>query len=208
MAHNKESTPVQVIPAAPETASDHALLQRFRRGNEDAATQIYLRYANRLRGLAQAQMSPDLARRVEIDDIVQSVFRSFFRRASTGYYNVPAGEELWKLFLVIALHKIRNQGNFHHAAKRDIRRTADSSHLEQRIDAKAEGDSAAFAFLQLVIDEALERLSPQHREMVQLRIEGYEVIEIARKTGRSKRTVERILQEARRKLKDLLEEGK
>ena len=39
--------------------------------------------------------------------------------------------------------------------------------------------------------------------MARLRLEGYEVAEIARKTGRSRRTVERILQETRVKL-DLL----
>ena len=57
----------------------------------------------------------------------------------------------------------------------------------------------------MVVDEALERLPPLQREMVQLRIEGYEVAEIADKTGRSKRTVERLLQKSREKLGDLLQ---
>jgi RNA polymerase sigma-70 factor (ECF subfamily) len=183
------------------------LLARYRHGSEDAATEIYLRYAHRLRGLARTQVSPDLARRVDLDDIVQSVFRSFFRRASTGYYDVPAGEELWKLFLVIALHKIRNQGSFHRAAKRDVRRTEEGGPLDETVVSRDERDQQSFAFLQLVIDEALEKLLPQHKVMVELRIEGFEVAEIAARTGRSKRTVERVLQEARAKLKDLLHEG-
>ena len=44
--------------------SDHSLLRRFRHGSQDAATQLYLRYAQRLRALAQAQCSAELARRV------------------------------------------------------------------------------------------------------------------------------------------------
>ncbi len=52
-------------------------------------------------------MAPDLAGRVDADDIVQSVFRTFFRRVAKGDYEVPDGEELWKLFLVIALNKVR-----------------------------------------------------------------------------------------------------
>jgi DNA-directed RNA polymerase specialized sigma24 family protein len=52
--------------------------------------------------------------------------------------------------------------------------------------------------------EALDRLQAQHKAILELRIEGYEVAGIAQKTGRSKRTVERILQEARDKLHDLL----
>src|SRR5690348_15784884 len=110
--------------------SDHSLLGRYRRGNEDAARQIYARYACRLRTLAQAQCSPDLARREEVSDLVQSVFGSFFRGVKRGYYDVPAEEDLWKLFLVIALHKIRRKGNFHRAAKRDVRRTTGGSSFD------------------------------------------------------------------------------
>jgi DNA-directed RNA polymerase specialized sigma24 family protein len=39
---------------------------------------------------------------------------------------------------------------------------------------------------------------------VKLRIEGWDVAEVARKTGRSKRTVERILQETRLDLVEIL----
>src|SRR5262245_14011453 len=72
--------------------SDHALLRCWRGGSQDAATQLYRRYAHRLRSLAKARCSPDLARRVEAEDIVQSVFATFFRGAGTGRYVVPAGE--------------------------------------------------------------------------------------------------------------------
>src|SRR5207302_10658754 len=87
--------------------SDHSLLRRFRGGSQDAATELYVRYAHRLRALVKARCSSELARRLEPDDIVQSVFRRFFRRVSQGDYDVPAGEELWGLFLVIALNRIR-----------------------------------------------------------------------------------------------------
>ena len=182
--------------------SDHSLLRRLRGGSEDASTQLYLRYANRLRALARTKFSPGLERRLEIEDIVQSVFGSFFRGASRGDYDVPAGEELWKLFLVIALNKIRAKGAYHHAAKRDVRLTTGSEGLEET---PAEKDEAAYAILQMTIDEALDHLPPQHRQMLVLRIEGHEVAEIAPKVGRSKRTVERILQECRKKLADLLD---
>src|SRR5947209_3216932 len=87
-----------------DVSSDHSLLRRFREGSEDAATQLYLRYANRVYRLARAQCPADLARRIDADDIVQSVFSSLFRRARRGDYDVPAGEELWKLLLVITLN--------------------------------------------------------------------------------------------------------
>jgi RNA polymerase sigma-70 factor (ECF subfamily) len=201
MAHGKapqrEST-----AGGTEPPSDRSLLRRFQGGSEEAAVEIYRRYAHRLRALAQARCGPDLASRIDVEDIVQSVFGSFFRGASRGYYEVPAGEELWKLFLVIALNKIRAKGAFHRAAKRDVRLTTSPENLDA--GAVADADSADQAFLQLTIDEALDRLPPAHKQMVLLRLEGYEVSEISGKTGRSKRTVERILQEARNRLSELL----
>src|SRR5271157_4690680 len=101
MAENSEEM------RAESQVSDHSLMRRLRLGSEDAATQIYLRYAHRLRALARVQSSPDLTRCIDADEIVQSVFGSFFRRAKDGYYDVPEGEELRRLFLVIALNKIR-----------------------------------------------------------------------------------------------------
>jgi RNA polymerase sigma-70 factor, ECF subfamily len=189
-----------------QEATDSSLLRRLRLGSEDAATQLYLRYAHRLLVLARAQSSPELARRVEAEEIVQSVFGSFFRGVGSGDYDVPEGGELWGLFLVIALNKIRAKGKFHRAAKRDVRRTRGGPDLEEDWEAPGECDAAALGFLRLTVEEAMQRLPAPHRQMVALRIEGYQVAEVAQKTGRSMRTVERILQEARQQLAHLLQE--
>jgi RNA polymerase sigma-70 factor (ECF subfamily) len=109
---------------------------------------------------------------------------------------------LWKLLLVIALHKIRDQGSYHRAAKRDIRRTTGGEGLEQTVAGpESEGE---YAFLEAVVHDALDRLQPLHRRVAELRMEGYEVAEIARQIQRSKRTVERVLQEVRGQLDTLL----
>jgi RNA polymerase sigma factor (sigma-70 family) len=86
-----------------------------------------------------------------------------------------------------------------------VRLTAGSEGLEQVAQTPAEQDEAAYAVLQMTIDEALEQMPQQHRQMLTLRVEGCEVAEIAQRVGRSKRTVERILQECRKRLADLLE---
>jgi RNA polymerase sigma-70 factor (ECF subfamily) len=183
-----------------ETASDHALVQRCQRGHEDAPSLLHLRYAERLRALAAKKMSSGLARRVDAEDVVQSVFRTFFRRAAEGQYQVPEGEEIWKLLLVIALNKIRDLGDFHRAARRDMRRTADGATYDQAIESESGQDDSALTILRLVIDEVLETLPPTHRPIIELRIEGYEMAEISERTRRSKRTVERVVQEFRQSL--------
>jgi RNA polymerase sigma-70 factor (ECF subfamily) len=195
-------------PSDPQAAvsggdpSDRSLLARLRKGEQDAATALYLRYAQRLRALVRARCSSQLARRLEPDDIVQSVFRRFFRRVLQGDYDVPPGEELWGLLLVIALNKIRTEETFHRAGKRDVRlstQAADPGLLESC----AVDDGA---LLEVYVEDVLDQLPPQYRELVELRIQGHEVAELARRTGRSKRTVERILQDVRGRLRQLLVE--
>jgi RNA polymerase sigma-70 factor (ECF subfamily) len=189
-----------------ESLSDRSLLRHFRSGNGEAATQLYHRYAARLRALARTQCSPHLARRLDTDDIVQSVFRIFFQAARLGNYDVPAGEHLWGLLLSLALNKIRAKANFHQAAKRDVRLTAEVDFRDPAHEADAGQDDRNGVFLQLVVREALERLPAPARKIVELRIEGHEVADIANQTGRSKRTVERVLRDARHHLRNLLDE--
>jgi RNA polymerase sigma-70 factor, ECF subfamily len=189
-----------------DPASDRSLVRRFRSGQADAPTQLYLRYAHRLHALATKQTSAELARRLDPEDIVQSVFRTFFRRVAAGHYDVPDGEEIWKLLLVIALNKIRAAGNFHKAAKRDVRRT--EGDLDDAGSGAVSGeDEVAMTVLRLVVDEALGGLPEPGRKMVELRIEGYEVAEIAERVGRSKRSVERILKDFRSRLGTLIGDG-
>src|SRR5205823_9703271 len=138
MTEQARDAPDPPASGYPDAPSDRSLLRRLRSGSEDAATQLYRRYAHRLRALARANTSTQLARRVDAEDIVQSVFRIFFTAASQGLYDVPAGEDLWKLLLVIALNKIRAEGVFHQAAKRDVRATAELDRLDPA--AEPEGD--------------------------------------------------------------------
>jgi RNA polymerase sigma-70 factor (ECF subfamily) len=185
-------------PAAGD-ASDQALVHQFQEGSQAAAAALYLRYANRVRALAQARCSTELAARLDADDIVQSVFRCFFHAARRGYYDVPAGEELWGILLVIALNKIRDVRAYHTAAKRDVRLTTGAKDLE-RAGENPKRANAGQAFLRIAIQEALEMLPARHRRTVELRIDGLEIVQIAQETGRSRRSVERVLQETRKKL--------
>jgi DNA-directed RNA polymerase specialized sigma24 family protein len=132
------------------------------------------------------------------------VFRTFFRRAAEGHYAIPDGEELWKLFLVIALNKVRELGEFHRAAKRDVGHTTVLDRLDEFANRPQTSDEQAYAALRLTIEELLGEMPPGHRQMVTMRIQGHGVEEIARTTQRAKRSVERILQQFRRRLGDTL----
>lgn len=179
-------------------SSDGSLLRLFQKGDPNAAQQLFLRYARRLQSLAKARCSRELSRRLDPEDIVQSVFDRFFRRAQTGDYKLLPGEELWKLLLVIALNNIRGEEARHRASKRDVRLTCE---WNDEADS-TEDPHSSLEVLEQSVQDSLEQLVPRHRNIVQLRLDGFDMLDIAQKTGQSLRTVERILQEVRNKLRN------
>lgn len=186
--------------------SDSSLVRRFHAGEQDAATALYKRYAQRLQRLAERSTSSDLAARFDAEDVVQSVFRTFFRRVQIGHYDLPAGEELWRLLLVISLNKIRTLAVHHRAQKRSVAVTVapDTQSLAQVADAAS--NDVALQSLQTVIRELLSTLPDSQQKIILRRIDGCQVEEIAAEAGRSKRTVERVLQTFRQRLRDIIDE--
>jgi RNA polymerase sigma-70 factor (ECF subfamily) len=184
------------------TCSDGSLVRRVREGERDAATALYVRYSRRLKALAKTRTGNDLRSRFDPDDIVQSVFRTFFRRVVSGSYDVPDGEELWSLLLVVTLNKTRKVAAHHRARKRDVRANESGSDF---FDKLAADERESVEELRRVVDEFTESLCPFDRQVVNLRVEGYEVAEIAKLVSRSKRTVERTLQRIRLTLRDQID---
>ena len=192
--------------SSPSEPTDHSLIGQSRAGDQNAAAQLYERYAKRVTSLVRRRCPTPLARAAGVEDIVQSVFGTLFQRISKGVYDVPDGEELWKLILVIALNKIRAKATYYHALKRDGYRPAAGAATRHRIPLHETPLGAASQQMEIVLQEILEQLPPEIRLMARLRIDGYKVSEVAGMTGRSRRSVERILQETRAKLNELLKQ--
>jgi RNA polymerase sigma factor (sigma-70 family) len=186
-------------------SSDGSLVRQLRNGSEPAADLLYRRYAARLRALVRAKTTAELARRIDADDIVQSVFRRFFLAAREGHYDVPAGQDLWDLLLVITLNRVRTESSFQRAARRDVRRESTSEAAEVALSQAAQRDCSEEALLRLIVAEALDKLPPEYRTVIELRMQERTVAEIATALKRSKRSIERILQESRRELFHLLD---
>jgi len=184
--------PAQTAPPATST-TDAGLVSLLRDGDSWAAEELYSRYARRMRALVASRLRGPVASRLSPDDIVQSVFRTLFEGVAERAYSAPEGRELWGLLCVLALNKVRERVAYHQAARRDVRRTAGG------VDALPDADAEA-QWLGIEVDDLLARFRPGDREVIHLRMTGYEVTEIADRTGRSLRTVERVLQRARAKL--------
>jgi RNA polymerase sigma factor (sigma-70 family) len=189
------------VESSPVTPTDGALLKRWCEGDEAAAAELVRRYCTRLRALIASRCSTALAAQMDPDDIAQSVFSLVFQGAKTQGYSVPDHQELWGLLLVLALNKIRNHERDIRCGKRDVHRVHDG---DIELDRIASRDDAAPEFLRMLMEDELREWPEQHRHIIQLRLEGYELAAIAQKTQRSTRTVERVLQSFRQKLADVL----
>ena len=175
------------------------LLERFRCGDERAAEALFARYFERLTSLARSRLSARVARRADPEDIVLSVYRSFFVEAREGRFVLGRGGDLWRLLSSITGHKILKRVRHERAARRSI-------DAEVPIDRVAEGRLAGRELEPtpedaLALAEELERvfslLDPFGRRVLELRLQGLQISEIAEDAGRSERTVRRSLAQIR-----------
>lgn len=189
----------------PESIKAAQLLADVRAGDPQAATKLFHLFANRLVGLARGRLDLDVRRKVDPEDVVQSVFCSFFRRAEAGEIDVANWESLWSLLAVITVHKCGHQIRFYRTAKRDtgLERSAvhytESSAMHWEAVARDPSPSHA-AILTETVEELMRSLEERERQMLALSLQSYSVGEISEQVGRSERTVRRVLERIRMEL--------
>ncbi len=166
-------------------SSDHELVARCRAADQDAAAQLYLRYARRLKSLVRRQCSAELARCAGVEDIVQSVFASFFRRVGEGFYAVADGDTAWRLLFVIAINRVRAQATYYYAAKRNLRKTIGGAEGRKCLRRTASLGASLRAEREMILQNLFERLPPRNQILMRLVLDGLTLSEAARTTGRS-----------------------
>src|SRR5579875_3717855 len=98
------------------------LMSRLHQGDNEAARQLFERFASRLITLARQQLDARLRGRVDPEDVMQSVFRSFFRRQQAGEFQLRDWDDLWALLTRMTLHKLGHPLAYHLAERRTIER--------------------------------------------------------------------------------------
>ena len=183
------------------------LLERLRSGDEPAAATLFARYFGRLTGLARRRMSARLSRRADPEDVAMSAYRSFFVGAREGRYVLGRGGDLWRLLSAIALHKLLKKVRHEEAARRSIQ-------VELPIDRVAEdrivrtlAGSGPMEDLTAAdeLDWIASRLDTFGRRVLELRLQGLLVPEIARDSGRLERSVRRSLARIRELMADRID---
>ncbi len=164
-------------------------LQRVLDGAPSEESLLVSRFSARLLAKARGAMSQRLQRRLDPEDVLQSVFRSFFRRHREGQFEFQDENDVWRLLCVMTYRKIARQARFHSQDRRSV-------HREER-PAGAEDPAADTGEETVIMLDILERLlqgMPETtRQIICLRLEDYSHSEIASRVGVSERTVRRSL---------------
>ena len=184
------------------------LLNRFRDGDESAATEMFERYVNRLCALARSRLSNQMQRRVEPEDIVQSAYRSFFRKAGE-HYTLEKEGDLWRLLAAITINKLRGQVEFHTAKKRGVyaeeSMAVDRSTIRvapQVVSEEPRPDEAVALVEEL--SNVLGGLDDVQRSIIELSMQNQSVEQISEQVQRSERTIRRTIQQVRDELESRL----
>ena len=182
------------------------LLARWREGDEQAAAELFQRYADRLTALARSRLSSRVNRRIDPEDVVMSAYRSFFAGARAGRFEVERGGDLWRLLVVLTLHKLYRQVKHNARQKRALQRElpADANgwaDLESQMFARQPSPLEAAALADH-LEQIMSRLEPLQRRMLELRLQGFSLFEIAAQCQRTERTVRRLLDQVKQWLEE------
>jgi RNA polymerase sigma-70 factor (ECF subfamily) len=181
---------------------------------EEAARQIWLRFADRLGAEVRRRLDPRVLRRAGTDDVVQSLFASFFAAARGPAVPPRDRAELWRRLVHFTICKVANTAERHRAGQRDVRREVafddiapDDATVGFEPADRRGLDPAREALARLEFDRLLAVLPGDLRDVFLMRLEGLTNAEIAGRIGRVERTVELRMRTIRALLRPHLDTG-
>jgi RNA polymerase sigma-70 factor (ECF subfamily) len=185
-------------------------MSRLRAGDQDAAAELFQRFAGRLAALAARRLGTLPGGKLDSEDVVLSAFKSFFRRHADGRLAPEGWGGLWALLTKITLRKCGHQLAYLCAGRRDVRRESalpqpDLSDPSWHMVASDPTPSQA-AVLAETVEQVAGGLKEYHRDIFRLALAGNSAAEIAGQVDVTERTVQRVLKRVRKLLEARAEE--
>ncbi len=183
--------------------STRNVFELVQRGDDEAAAIIFNRYVERLVLLARSNLSSKMRQKVDAEDVVQSAFRSFFIRAREGRFAIERSVELWGLLAAITRNKLLKTVERYRQQKRHI----DAERPLAGLDADSGNEPTEEEAIALIdeVELLMQGISPLQQQMLELRLQGRSIAEIAESVERSERSVRRFLGDFRQSLENRLE---
>lgn len=200
------------------------VMEQLATSDNEAAKQVYYRFAERLIKLARTRLSDRLRQKVDPEEVVNSAFGSFFSRQAAGQFDVESWGNLWSLLVTITLRKCCKSADIFKAQMRDMGREVrindagnDSGAGDARNDydiVDGEPTPQDAAILADLVDNLLESFEEGWcRDVVALWLQGVTVDsrnssirEISEQVEHAETSVRRVLKRAMARLERLFNE--
>jgi RNA polymerase sigma-70 factor, ECF subfamily len=192
-----------------ENSSFDELMNRLHTGDDAAAAEVFRRFTDQLIHLARCQLDAGTLGKTDPEDVVQSVYRSFFTRYRAGQFDIETWNELWGLLTTITLRKCVNRVEYFQAERRDVRREVNCPTSEEGSGVGWEAlDREPTPLEAVVLAETVEQVllgtAAVERPIVELSLQGYTALEISSHVHRSERTVRRVRARLKKQLQSVV----
>jgi len=172
--------------------------------NDVAGRELFGRFAQRLIALARLNLDARLRNKVDPEDVVQSVYKSFFLR----YADLPLEEDenggLWALLTLITLRKCADRARYYGTERRNVSREAPAHSADApepwREALGHEPTPEQAAMLTETVEQLLVELDASERPLLELSLQGFSTQEISEQLGRAERSVRRFRERVRKQL--------
>lgn len=155
------------------------LVERVKKGDEEAASELVQRYGDHVQRVARIRLNGSCLRRVvDSADICQSVMMNFFRHATSGELALERPEQLIALLAKMTTNQVYRKAEFHQAHRRDIRRTNSGDDEFPRVAESGSTPSMIVSRRELR-RRVLCQLSEQERYLLEQRTAGKSWVDIA-----------------------------
>ena len=189
-------------PPQPSASELSDFLRRIQSGDDGAARELLNRYEAEVRLVVRRQLPRLLRSRFDSLDFLQSVWGSFFRRMRTAPTEFEDSRHLVAFLARAAKNKVideyRRAASRKHTMHREEPRWLDGRRPRDVPDPIDSPSEVAQAHEVLV---RLQELMPaERRTILELKAQGLSSKDIGERLGISERTVQRVLEELRRRM--------
>lgn len=191
-----------------ENLSFGDLMARLEAGSDDAALRVFQLYGQRLIALARSRMDPRIRQKLDPEDVVQSVFRSFFTRQSGGEYDLNDWNGLWALLVRITINKCINQSEGLRTQGRNVAlevpaQAGDSTAADWGFVDRQPGPEEA-AILRDTMVEAMRGFDVRDCLIIERWLQGSSQREIAAELEAPRTSVQRVIDRVTKRLQRML----
>lgn len=167
-----------------DEASFEQLMSRAKQGDEWAMAELVKQYEPEVRMVASVRLGEYLRPHLDSVDLVQSVHKSLMLGLRRNQFDISSPEKLIALALTMVRRKVAKKWRKVRRQQR-LESTDSSSNLPELLTSlvSSDADPATMAAQRAEIDDIFSKLSERERQLIELRMDGYSTVEVARELG-------------------------